>query len=94
MWFERKAYNVALLNMVLFTVTIYMYYGKFSLQQFYVNIHEGTATPDNNRDECGVRDSDRDTDCPDGSICLLDGVINRCVTSKFLYYQHYYSSLQ
>ena len=36
-----------------------------------------------------MRDPTRDTDCEEGSICLLDGVLNRCVTSKFLRYQHF-----
>ena len=59
----------------------------FSLRMYSVistNIHLETATPEDNRDECGVRDPNRDTDCPEGSICLLDGVLNRCVRSKFL----------
>ena len=51
--------------------------------------YEGTASPDDNRDECGVRDPTRDTNCPEGSICLLDGVFNQCVTSKFLRDQCY-----
>ena len=38
------------------------------------------------RDECGVRDpsTGRERECPDGRICVLDGLLNQCIMSKFL----------
>ena len=44
-----------------------------------------SQTPDG-RDECGVRDPDTgmERECTDDRVCLLEGLLNRCVRSKFL----------
>ena len=48
-------------------------------------MHLCLATTPEGRDECGVRDRDTgmERECSDGSICLLEGIVNRCVESKF-----------
>ena len=46
---------------------------------------EATMAPDL-MDECDVRDdaTGRERECADGAVCVFNGFVNRCVSSKSL----------
>ena len=44
-----------------------------------------TETTTGGSNQCGVRDEDqnRERECPDGQVCVLEHTLNVCVQSKF-----------